>query len=250
VLVFISGAYTAGWINLPFVGAQVEAQTEAEEELDKKKPAVQWHVEYAQPYSEAGFSWELDRRLTSEEEKRLEETAGDMKKVAALLKSLGGRRVGDDTSYIKLQLLSDRDDPVSVTELTAKKVRCWESKAKTVVSTSEGGAESWEEFYFYFSGEKNHHGEFPAIESELGGDFKPYDKPISIGAGETPGYLKIGVESEESCEWTLKVKYNVGADKSDTVTIKDNNGKNFVFRIPARNPEDYWTVGEHSTFRY
>lgn len=251
ILVGVSTLTATNILNLPFIRLQAEVEQEAEEEIDNKKPALEWHVDYSTTEG-SGLEWELDRALTAQEEVELAATKGDSKKVWEFFKKRGGRKVGDFETQVKIQFLSDRSDPVTITKLTAKPIRCWVSQAKTVAYTSLGGPEAWEEVLFAFHGAADENGEFPAVDVQLAaeqaGERKLWDKPIVVGGGETPGYVKMAVESEKSCEWVLKVRYNVGVGASRTATVRDG-AENFAVRVSSSEAEGAWLVADGATVK-
>ena len=227
----------------PLMPWKAKQEDKAAEAVDESKPAVKWSIEPGVP-NNPGTAWELDRELTVKEEEQLRGTGGDLEKVWRFFKHRGGRRVGLTSQMVRVVVDSPRTDEVSITDLSAKPVHCWKSDARTVAAMNDGGYDAWEKILFDFDRNKAADGWYAALDGEggVGGEITPYEKVIVVGGNETPSHLKVRAErgaEGENCRWQMRVKYNVGADKTETSIVKD---KDLVFRYASSEAPDKWSV--------
>ncbi|WP_406100913.1 hypothetical protein OG698_01390 [Streptomyces sp. NBC_01003] len=90
---------------------------------DAKKP-FDWKMNPGLSDEEPWTSWVLDRRLTPKEQAELKGLRADRKAILAFVKKRGGWRVGMEADSYKLQLTSEKQKAVVVTQLSARAVSC------------------------------------------------------------------------------------------------------------------------------
>ncbi|MGY5058291.1 hypothetical protein ACWDFR_30160 [Streptomyces sp. 900105755] len=141
-------------------------------------------------------------------------------------------RVDGKTVSYKMDLFSDRQATLSVTDLKTAHLKCAPSAAKTVVlfPAQEGG--SYSGMLFDLPSKKA-----PTItgegEDEFGKPFFEYKK-VDLGAGAEPGGLLIHLTAKnQDCTFTFKAEWrdSEGRHEQDI----DNDGRNFsVTGMPDR----------------
>ncbi|MFI0976259.1 hypothetical protein ACH4SP_04415 [Streptomyces sp. NPDC021093] len=242
--------YVTAEMDLIFTEERAATEDRATDAIDDKKPPFDWKIMPAVDGDEGWFAFHLDRYLTAEERARLKATRGDGKKIWSIVRPWGARRVGGRADGYLAQFTSERAKPVSITKLLAKPTQCRPSKVKTVISTSGAGAVTWGDIHFFFNNGAKAKEAVPAMEKGIPGapieDTPQWNKVISLGNGESPGYFKLWPQSQLACEWTLTAEYNVSSGKTQQVLIsEDEHGKKLL--TIGENPQDgvdYMTPNE------
>ncbi|WP_345657326.1 hypothetical protein [Streptomyces siamensis] len=195
---------------------------------DAKKP-FDWKMNPGLSDEDPWESWVLDRRLTPEEQAELKGLR-DQKAIWAFVKKRGGWRVGMEAGSYKLQLTSERQKAVVVTQLAAQAVNCRPSPVKTHISIGSGGTETWDDAHFNLTADGS---SVPALvfkqkEPTDSPSEAPFDKVVSLGGTQSPGFLVLTpfLRAPKLCDWSVSLKYNVNSGKTQSQTInKDDDGR-------------------------
>ncbi|MFD5552252.1 hypothetical protein ACFWIA_00235 [Streptomyces sp. NPDC127068] len=242
ILFFVAGAVITLKLDLLSTDSRVAAEDAAGDKVDARKEDFLAKVTPELNGKDPHDSWVLDRKLTNEERGELEKFDGEtVREASSLLRKFDARRILGEAAEYKLQLTSERKNPVVVTKVEAEATRCWEpTTAKTWATDGVGGVEQWKTIYFDLKERVK------VTAMTTNGDLDdpkmiPFDDAISIGMQQTPGLIKFSGRSEKSCEYRLILSYNVNSGKTQTRTIsKDEDGKNLLFEASPRG--SYETV--------
>ncbi|MFE9658888.1 hypothetical protein [Streptomyces sp. NPDC005955] len=236
VLVAILGAVITLDIELRFADSRAKAEDAAGDKVDAAKEPFLAKVTPVLSNKAPHNSWVLDRKLANEERGELNQFDGEtVREASSLFRKFGARRILGEAAEYKLQLTSERKNPVVVTKIEAEATRCWEpTTAKTWATDGAGGVEQWKTIYF----DLKERVKVTATTTDGNLDdpqMVPFDDAISIGMQQTPGFIKFSVKSEKSCEYRLILSYNVNSGRTQTRTIsKGEDGKNLLFEASPR----------------
>ncbi|MGW6356227.1 hypothetical protein ACWFR5_13655 [Streptomyces sp. NPDC055092] len=197
--------------------------------LDAEKRPFDWKMNPGLPASEPWVAWDLDRTLTDAEQQRVNTLGSDTTALWSFVKERGGRRVGMAAGAYKLQLTSEKQKAVLITELSARTTKCWKPTVRTSISIGEGGTETWDDVHFNLStrGTPAPPLAFKQDDPTESPSEVPYNKAISLGGTQSPGLLIITpfLTAQKDCNWEINVTYNVNSGKSEQSTIKtDGSG--------------------------
>ncbi|MFJ2101479.1 hypothetical protein ACIOHR_30390 [Streptomyces anulatus] len=254
---------------IPFALDQIAAETttrtqkEAEEKVDLEDPPFTATIRY-ETYDESNVpsSWNivLDRTLTPDEQNELIKIErGDglyFNQVWKLLKPLGARVLpfppGDYTGNsfaagvrgFYLNLHSDRNAGLSITDMKARIERCFPSSVRTVVTQPPEGLSSVPGVLWQLAGK----GPTPLIVDEgdqhRGEPFFRYNQ-IDLGGGSAPGSLRIqSAVAGRSCLWRIEVQYTDSAGEH-LVTIGDGKNPILTESMPT-NPSQAFSLSSAS----
>ncbi|GAA3475550.1 hypothetical protein [Streptomyces yanii] len=218
-----------------------------QDKIEDAKPAFGWRLDPALGDDEPWESWEIDRTLTSAEQRRLASLDGEDKAaVWAFVKELNGRKVRGIAAIYNLQLTSEKQKSVLITKLSAKTTRCWPSRARTTLSIGTGGSESWDEVHFNLvaSGAPAPPLGYTEVEPGQVPEEIPYKKAISLGNTQSPGLLAITpyVMERRDCEWQMDLEFNVNSGQVQTRKIThDSAGKKLMVYGLGREGVDSWS---------
>ncbi|WKX68614.1 hypothetical protein [Streptomyces sp. XD-27] len=197
VIVGSVGTYLGYRFELLTAFGRAQAEDKAGDAIEAAKDPFAWRMNPDLPTSEPWESWEIDRKLTSAEELELRSIDGEDKSaIWKFVQRLGGRRVRGYAATYDLQLTSEREQNVLITEVSAKATDCWDPKVKTRISVATGGTESWEEVFFEINPDNS---VVPAMTWKRAPDVPEYETPegvpfkeaISLSKTQTPGLLSV-----------------------------------------------------------
>lgn len=219
---------------------------------DAKKP-FDWKMNPGLSDEEPWTSWVLDRRLAPEEQAELKGLRDDRKAIWAFVKKRGGWRVAMEADSYKLQLTSEKQKAVVVTQLAARAVNCRPSPVKTSISIGTGGTEVWDNAHFNLTADDS---SVPALvfkqkDPTDSPEEAPFEKVVSLGGAQSPGFLILTpfLTAPKLCDWSVSLKYNVNSGKTQSQTIaKDDDGR--PLRVTGLRGEgvDSWVWSDAGTW--
>ncbi|MFI6002084.1 hypothetical protein ACIA98_17030 [Streptomyces sp. NPDC051366] len=246
------GTYLGYRFELLTTLSRAEADDKAGDAIEAGKDPFSWRMNPHLPAIEPWESWEIDRKLTQGEENELRSVNGKNKnEIWKFVQRLGGRRVRGSAATYDLQLTTEREQSVLITQLSAQAIQCWDPKAKTRVSVATGGTEPWEEVYFDISPDMS---VSPAMAWHRAPDTPEYEAPegvrfnkaVSLSKTQTPGLLSVTpyLSTAKDCQWKINLDFNVNSGKpeSKTVTEDSSGAKLVVYGMRAGGTDD-WTFG-------
>ncbi|WP_461009580.1 hypothetical protein [Streptomyces capparidis] len=233
----------------------VRKEAQVADELDEEKPAIDAKLRYAQwgEFDPRDRTWTFSEKLSGVDIARIEEAGSDPERLAKVLRELGAQEAegaehldksGHSSSAMTLTLSSEREKLVTVTDIFAEKIKCWESKAKATIVW--GAGEGFPRDHIVFKLHKYDIGEkIPAVaekfkdeagSAETIGEIveEPFLKTrgIALQKGLLPSEFSIDADSHIGCEWALKVSYEVqGSSKKETLAVKGPDGRNPRFSL-------------------
>jgi len=247
------GTYLGYRFELFTAPGRAQAEDKASDAIEAAKEPFAWKMNQDLPVTDPWESWEIDRKLTAAEELELRSIDGnDKSAVWKFVQHLGGRRVRGYAATYDLQLTSEREQNVLITELGAQATHCWDPKVKTRISVATGGTEPWEEVFFEINPDKSG---VPAMTWERAPDTPEYEAPegvrfkkaISLSKTQTPGLLSVTpyLSEEKDCEWKIDLEFNVNSGPSERKSItEDALGKKLVVYGMRTGGTDDWTFGD------
>ncbi|MFD4237501.1 hypothetical protein [Streptomyces sp. NPDC058542] len=206
------------------------------DKIDDAKKPFDWKLNEYPEEDEPGNAWVIDRKLTPAEQKELKSlgatTTADRSAVWKFVKRLGGWRFGRAAAAYKLQLTSEKTKPVTITQMSARAVNCKSDAIKTFLTLGDGGIENWDDVHFNLTTDgapattRAWKEKFDENGEHLGMEDIPYQKVVSLGGTQSPGFLSMTPMLDQApdtlCEWTLSLKYNINSGKDQTVTITED----------------------------
>ncbi|MFE7952418.1 hypothetical protein [Streptomyces sp. NPDC057426] len=246
--IIVGGLFTFG-LDTFLSPARAKQDDKNQDTIENAKEAFAWRLAPALDDDEPWESWEIDRTLTTQEREKLENLDGTKKEtVWEFVRGLQGRRVRGIAAIYTLQLTSEKQKSVLITKISANVTRCWDSKARTLLSDGTGGSEGWDEIHFNLETNGAAAAPLGYTEVEPGQvpEEIPYKKAISLGNTQSPGLLSMTpyVRGNQDCEWQLVLNYNVNSGEMQSQTInQDSSGKKLmVYGLTRTNVESWaWT---------
>ncbi|MFD2690587.1 hypothetical protein ACFS5L_37950 [Streptomyces phyllanthi] len=250
IALLLGSLLVENYFSLLFSNSSVRREDEAQKRLDMEgEPFTAQVTEPVFDPTVTPFDFVFDRPLTSAQEKRMKEfSSAEVDELWSYLSSIGGRMVeyptagtGDQTysDVFNLHLQSDRQAPLTVTDLRAKVIQCSPSKAVAVVQVPPQGGGGYIGVFFNLT----EHKPVARISEPTERHGNPFfrDNVINLGNGEDPGNLRIeSIVGNDSCDWEIGLNYS---DSSGVHSRTIRNGK-VPFRTEAlpRNPKQHWQV--------
>ncbi|MYX34383.1 MULTISPECIES: hypothetical protein [unclassified Streptomyces] len=248
IVTLLTTLLVENYSNLLFSGPTVRREDEVQKKLDLEgEPFTAQVTEPVFDPTVTPFDFVFDHLLTPAQERRMQEfSAEEVDELWDYLFSIGGRMVeyptsgvGTHSSGFNLHLQSDRQAPLTLTDLRARVLSCAPSKAIAVVRVPPQGGGGYIGVFFNLA----EHKPVARISEPTEKYGKPFfrDNVINLGNGENSGNLRIeSIVESESCDWEIELEY---AD-SLGIHVKTLKNKNLPFRTEAlpSNPRQYWTV--------
>ncbi|MGW6458615.1 hypothetical protein ACWF94_22330 [Streptomyces sp. NPDC055078] len=234
---------------------RMRAEQAAEEELENEQEPLTGTIDYDTSLP-ADFIIALDRTLTRQEQKKIEQVSiHDHEWFWNYLRPRGGRlirfpsvlfpspprynpRVGSSTSF-RMNLFTERQSQLSIVDMRAVNVECREPTAKTIVVFPPQGEGTYPGVIFDLA-QKNAE---PAL-TEGADTGKPYfsGRKIDLGPGLSPGGLKVEAKTPGlSCTWEIAARYRDSTGEPGRTILKDGDKPLFAEDVP-KSPRQYWTA--------
>ncbi|MET9565449.1 hypothetical protein [Streptomyces tauricus] len=247
LLLFFGSLLAENYFGLLFSGNSVRREDEAQKRLDLEGEAFTAQV--TEPVFDptvTPFDFIFDHPLTPAQEKRMQGfSTNEIDELWDYLSSIGGRMVeypagGTSearSSVFNLHLQSDRQAPLTVTDLRVEILHCAPSTAEAIVRVPPQGGGGYFGIFFDLT-ERDPIARISEPTKEFGDPFFR-DNVINLGNGEDPGNFRVeSVAERQSCDWEIEVSY---ADSSGVHTRNvNNNGHPFRTEALPRNPRQYW----------
>jgi hypothetical protein len=248
----VTGVFEEGWSRL-WERNRAERQEAVADALEDGKAPFTAKMWLAMPADRPHSAFVLDRRLTAGEQALPRSIKGqDYKATWEFVRARGGRRVGQEAAEYKLQLTSERQKTVVITEITARASRCREPRQATFITDAPGGAIRWEGILF----ELRQGLEVPALEyadPAEPGPYPEFSKAIVLGGSSSPGLLRINPDNDDkiSCEFEVILTYNVDSGPSQKHTISnDEQGRPLFYEgMPTVRSTDQWRAAGGGTWK-
>ncbi|MFI8437269.1 hypothetical protein ACIGJO_26715 [Streptomyces sp. NPDC079020] len=239
LVALVSAAAVNIWLTEPTVKAQKSAEKKVEEGEEERTPPFVARVKKEAPGEYPTLV--LDRLLTETERKKLQgiHNTGipSTRPWRVYLESLGAVLYSGDEMF-SLTLFSEKKSGLSVTNMRAKKLRCFDAPGVTVFVLPPQGSSSVDQVYFPLP-ESDTRARMEVPDGENNGEpyFEHYK--MDLGAGQSAGGLRFSALTEgESCEWNIEAEYrNVEGIFTEVI---DNDGEPFVARGVPEDFEEYW----------
>ncbi|MCX5077669.1 hypothetical protein OG321_34895 [Streptomyces sp. NBC_00424] len=234
------------WLIEPTVKAEKAVEKELEEAEEKNTSPFVVRATEEDPGDWPKYA--LSRPLKDEERKKLEtfgptadrHSLTQSRAARKYLKEIGAKPLSNDMVY-SLAFFSERKSPLSITNLRAEVLDCVEAKAVTIIDFINQGNSSVSSVYFNLA-----ESAAPARIADEDNRDEPYFKysKIDLGAGETPGALRVSGRLEElhskDCQWNIQADYR-NSQGEFKATVENANRDPFVALGVSENYQEYWT---------
>ncbi|MET9292130.1 hypothetical protein [Streptomyces sp. NPDC003077] len=249
----VGGFEVSHWLEDRHAQGDAERDDRNADVIEDAKKPFDWKMNPGLGDEQPWTSWVLDRRLTPEEQTELKGLRDDRKAIWAFVKKRGGWRVGMDADSYKLQLTSEKEKAVVVTQLAARAVDCRPSPVKTSISIGTGGTEVWDDAHFRLTADGS---SVPALVFKQKDptdipEEAPFEKVVSLGGAQSPGFLVLTpfLDVPKLCDWSVSLEYNVNSGKTRSQTIaKDDDGRPLRVTGPHGEGVDSWVWSAGGTW--
>jgi hypothetical protein len=253
-----------GWDTLTEIWTakpRAEAQQDAVREIDQARPPFTSTADYDTSPPEF---WKivLDRTLTGGEQATLESIPFDDqfgRRVWEFLRPLGGRLLRYPTSMLQpppsfdpglafwsdsttfnMNLFSERNSQLSITDMRAVNVSCRPPSANTIVEFPPQGEAEYSGILFDLT--STDPAPFITDPGDDQGQLYFSQRKIDLGGGLAPGGLRVeAMVRDESCNWEILAKYRDSSTQNGEVVLRDGDKPFFAEALPTE-PEQYWVV--------
>ncbi|MEV8426481.1 hypothetical protein [Streptomyces niveus] len=227
--------------------SKTRAGTEAERGIDLARAPFIAHVSEVD-VKNFPLDYALDRPLADAELKHITEfTPERQAELVPYLRTLGGYFLRDGPYFLStrgkylsefnLQMHSDRQSQITITDMRPKVIDCQPSTGVAVISVPPDGVSAYTGLLFDLAAENPE----AIIVDETDNRGSPFfaSNVINLGGGAEPANLRVqSLTSHEACEWEIEVEY---ADSTGEHTSVIQNG-DVPFRSEAlpRDADQHW----------
>jgi hypothetical protein len=247
-------------LGMTLAKPQSEAFQEADEAIDNARPPFSISVDYDDPLWTGEVKIVLDRELTLSEQGEMHDIAslgeGGSLAIWEYLQSIGGRLLfypsdiplpdqadglrwprGEATVF-NMDIFSERQSQVSITDMRVVNVSCREPSAQAVIVIPPQGGFSYDGIRVDLTAADP----VPLI-TDPGEDLgQPYfsERRIDLGNGQSPGGLRVEAVTEgQSCDWEFQATYHDATGRYHEMTLRDGDSPFFAEAIPTE-PAQLW----------